>query len=105
MVPDKEDEKDVPDKDDEKEVPVSCISACDGTACRDVGHCRSKWGFCGDSNDFCNLDSSWKSCCDDEKDVPDKDDEKVVPDDKDETVVPDEDEDTETQEEKEEREK
>merc|ERR1739845_235539 len=34
---------------------------CSGTPCSDVTLCRSKWGHCGSSVDYCNAQSTWKA--------------------------------------------
>jgi hypothetical protein len=34
---------------------------CSGTSCLDVTQCRSRWGFCGSTSQYCNAASSWKA--------------------------------------------
>merc|ERR1712151_579595 len=36
-------------------------NSCTGEPCEDVSHCRSKWGYCGPSNAYCNAESTWKT--------------------------------------------
>merc|ERR1712048_1095389 len=36
-------------------------NSCTGEPCEDVSHCRSKWGYCGPSNAYCNAESGWKA--------------------------------------------
>jgi len=37
------------------------MSSCSGERCEDASHCRSKWGYCGDSAAHCNAESTWKA--------------------------------------------
>jgi hypothetical protein len=36
---------------------------CSGDPCAFEGHCRSKWGYCGITNEYCNTESTWKPSC------------------------------------------
>ena len=36
-------------------------SDCSGQPCSSTAHCRSKWGFCGATSDYCNSQSTWSS--------------------------------------------
>merc|ERR1719469_1289018 len=66
------------DKEEEKVVPGSCNgSTCRGRPCDVEGTCRSKWNSCGASSAYCNAESLWKPCC--EEEVPDKEDDKEIP--------------------------
>jgi len=39
--------------------PITSTSSCSGQPCAVASHCRSKWGYCGASDDYCNADSTW----------------------------------------------
>jgi len=34
-------------------------NSCTGEPCNDASHCRSRWGYCGSSADYCNTESTW----------------------------------------------
>merc|ERR1712194_392784 len=36
---------------------------CSGQPCGSLLHCRSKWGHCGASSDYCNSESTWTAQC------------------------------------------
>uniref|UniRef100_A0A0G4GK73 Chitin-binding type-1 domain-containing protein n=1 Tax=Chromera velia CCMP2878 TaxID=1169474 RepID=A0A0G4GK73_9ALVE len=36
---------------------------CTGDPCANTSFCRSKWGFCGSSSDYCNAESIWTPSC------------------------------------------
>merc|ERR1712137_1499400 len=36
-------------------------SDCSGQPCSSASLCRSKWGFCGATSDYCNSESTWSS--------------------------------------------
>jgi hypothetical protein len=36
---------------------------CSGQPCGSPLHCRSKWGHCGATSDYCNSESTWTSQC------------------------------------------
>merc|ERR1711971_1374537 len=38
-------------------------SDCSGQPCEMPAHCRSKWGHCGASSDYCNSESIWTFAC------------------------------------------
>lgn len=40
---------------------------CNGTPCDDASRCRSKWGYCGTGDAFCNVDSTWTPACRDSR--------------------------------------
>merc|ERR1719469_571769 len=75
---DKDTESDDPDDKDDEIVPDSCNdTTCTGSPCEVEGTCRSKWNSCGASSAYCNAESLWKPCC--EEEVPDKEDDKEIP--------------------------
>jgi len=40
---------------------VSFADSCQGAPCLDPSMCRSKWGWCGSSSAYCNMESTWKA--------------------------------------------
>jgi hypothetical protein len=36
---------------------------CSGQPCDSMLHCRSQWGHCGASSDYCNSESTWTAPC------------------------------------------
>jgi len=46
-------------------VAVSSVHAttCSGATCSPTAFCRSQWGFCGNTSDYCNAQSTWIPEC------------------------------------------
>jgi len=43
--------------------PGATSGGCSGTACPDTNMCRSKYGHCGSTAEYCNSESTWQSDC------------------------------------------
>merc|ERR1711920_1188011 len=41
------------------DAPNSFTGSCSGQPCPSASHCRSKWGHCGSTSNYCNSESIW----------------------------------------------